>query len=1678
MRIKEKNMKRIISFLLVILMLVSLIPADLAYAMEGEKLDVVPLSDGQHMIKLPEVDYTSLRSNPKLPTINPTDNPDDFYNMNIKVDIHDLVLQATGVKSVTVTVKAKLANYSQEYTVSKDKFGKAFEAPVPDTEYVPVVLVKFDDGRDSRYIVEAKSKPTNTTEINIDFLGHTGVATRWFGKGSRPDVKANFVGINKTPHLFDLPKVDQNTVLRSPSNRFQWRGHDNIVLLPVVPEADIRVGEIGSAKTIHFEIQDALQGQLAGSNYYYQITGESYTHRGFTATMREKNTVNFEAGDGTWKTAKPAQQFAANGLKLSEEFMKAPDTIGPVKVPNSESDLTPPKAEPGKPENVFKGWATTEGGAPVDMDTFVVTGDTTFHAIYGPKDQGKIKVEYKDSKTNAPIDSKYQLKDQKYPAEKSGNKDEAIKEEVFDTNKAPKFLGYKIKSITTNPVPNPPATANYTKDGDYTVIYTYDKLADIIPEKKDGKDNPDVTPEVKENYAKVTFQVATADDAKAKLQLDNKDAKSPLVYYVNPLEGKRIAEVASVKALSKDDNLYNVDANDMWTYNPDTITNTNQVISQATDSDGNVVKTEITLTAKVADKTAVKFKDKLDPQDIKVWKGDKIDWKNGVKIKDSEKDKANLEKSLKEELAKAKAKVEDLGETGTIEKPATARTSENKNLPEGKKGNLKVTFDDGSTLVVNDQTLYVADQKVEEKDPKDKDYINPDLLPKDKVKVEIKLGEGVKEAKKDGKVGNKTNPVVIKTFYIKPNTGLAAADFPSTSGDSAEIVKQANYKNPINWNTDNLTQNWNNDGVYVASAKPAVCKNPKVLQKEFEEAIDPMFENIKKKDGVYLGEYDKANKKVTVAIIDKTKPFSELKGTGLVAGIKDLLKNHNLIKYQVGNQPARDLKAIEKASGNEQELVNNLAQIVGSDIGVEINGQGSNINTLADFIDKKITLKLTVQEPDCENNPVELTYTIEGKEAISSILKGKLSPQDIKVWKGEPIDWEMGVKKDETGLTAKQIEQIKDEFSTVENGVKKAGKAKFEDATTPARDSNAVSAKPFEGNIKVKFSDGSELLVEKQNLYVSEHMTGSKNANAPEDAIEVQFLLGNGVKAKKGETEFIGAETPVVYETYKVKPNLNLDKYKLPSNQNIFESINPQVTDASKFRDVVWSPSNHVVTENNKKFTATATQSFIMKHKFRLLDKDNSNEEIAALPEVLTKKLPEVKTVAKDETYIPKELAPIKNVKEGENYYDYTFENWAPTSAMNEDRTFVGTWTREQSTSEKPIIDQPTEGDDKITGKGEPGSKVVVKDKDGKTIGETTVKEDKTWEVPVPKDKSLKKGDKVTVEQTEKGKKPNTNDTTVKGKKTPTPPTPSRPSGPSTPSKPESGRVHGKDRVETAIEISKKYFGKANTVIVVDRKDFPDAMTASVLSKLLKAPILLTDTHKLDPRVAAEIQRLGAKDVIVVGGNKSVSEAVKKELAKFDKDTVERIYGRDRYETSAQVARRVVGITGKLGHGVVASGQVFADALTVAPYASREGYPILLVRANNLPKSVKDAITELAINKVTIAGGYTTVNKSLEASLPTVVERLSGRTRYETAIDIATKKFNTNKIFLANGEYWMDALVIGPVGGILDMPILLTQANSAPQSLKDYIAKERIQKITAIGGTSMVSDRVLNELSK
>lgn len=119
-----------------------------------------------------------------------------------------------------------------------------------------------------------------------------------------------------------------------------------------------------------------------------------------------------------------------------------------------------------------------------------------------------------------------------------------------------------------------------------------------------------------------------------------------------------------------------------------------------------------------------------------------------------------------------------------------------------------------------------------------------------------------------------------------------------------------------------------------------------------------------------------------------------------------------------------------------------------------------------------------------------------------------------------------------------------------------------------------------------------------------------------------------------------------------------------------------------------------------------------------------------------------------------------------------------------------------------------------------------------------------------------------------------------------------------------NNRISGNDKISTAIELSKKNFDKSNTVIIARSDIFPDSTTASAFAKALNAPILLTKNNSLDSRVSSEIEKLGAKDVIIVGRDNSINSEVEKSLNKYD-SSIERLAGKDRYETSELVAKKL-----------------------------------------------------------------------------------------------------------------------------------------------------------------------------
>lgn len=163
--------------------------------------------------------------------------------------------------------------------------------------------------------------------------------------------------------------------------------------------------------------------------------------------------------------------------------------------------------------------------------------------------------------------------------------------------------------------------------------------------------------------------------------------------------------------------------------------------------------------------------------------------------------------------------------------------------------------------------------------------------------------------------------------------------------------------------------------------------------------------------------------------------------------------------------------------------------------------------------------------------------------------------------------------------------QKKDEVNNLLAG------ATFDDATDKAR--TTKTAGKYEGKIKVKFDDGSEIVVENQILYVSNLVTNVNTENLPDDALEVEFKLGEGTKVDNTSSGAIegNKDNPTSYAKYKVKPNTNLKDYKLPSvNASVVDSIKLSAQDG--YADPTWNTNNFVATTKNNVFTATATKTY------------------------------------------------------------------------------------------------------------------------------------------------------------------------------------------------------------------------------------------------------------------------------------------------------------------------------------------------------------------------------------------------------------------------------------------------------------------------------------------------------
>lgn len=299
---------------------------------------------------------------------------------------------------------------------------------------------------------------------------------------------------------------------------------------------------------------------------------------------------------------------------------------------------------------------------------------------------------------------------------------------------------------------------------------------------------------------------------------------------------------------------------------------------------------------------------------------------------------------------------------------------------------------------------------------------------------------------------------------------------------------------------------------------------------------------------------------------------------------------------------------------------------------------------------------------------------------------------------------------------------------------------------------------------------------------------------------------------------------------------------------------------------------------------------------------------------------------------------------------------------------------------------------------------------------------------------------------------------------------------------PQLTRVAGPDRYAVAANVSRgTYPDGAREVVVATGAVFPDALAGSAAGGRLGMPVLLTRADSIPASTRAELARLGAERIWVLGGEASVSEPVRAELDEYaTAGPATRLGGPDRYAVAAAVSNRFY--DSGVDAVFIASGEVFADALSAAPAAARTEAPLLLVTAGGVPSSTGEELKRLAPQQIYVLGGRTTIPTSVITALrhysAAPVTRLGGRTRYDVARTVAAEFWTTADVFIASGETFPDGLTGGAAAGHRGAPLLLAAAGAVPVETGQQMITLAPRTSTLVGGPASLSLEVEGTLGR
>ena len=296
-----------------------------------------------------------------------------------------------------------------------------------------------------------------------------------------------------------------------------------------------------------------------------------------------------------------------------------------------------------------------------------------------------------------------------------------------------------------------------------------------------------------------------------------------------------------------------------------------------------------------------------------------------------------------------------------------------------------------------------------------------------------------------------------------------------------------------------------------------------------------------------------------------------------------------------------------------------------------------------------------------------------------------------------------------------------------------------------------------------------------------------------------------------------------------------------------------------------------------------------------------------------------------------------------------------------------------------------------------------------------------------------------------------------------------------------SSRYEGPNRYSTATAIANKLKNdKFANVVISYGYDFPDALSGSVLASKVNAPILLVGNSVGNSSETLNfIKNNVSKDgtIYLLGGEAVVKNEIVNDLKNSGFTNFKRLGGANRYETNALINKELNVPKGT--PVAIASGLNFPDALSISGAAGTNQMPIYLV-GKEISQDTINRIKEIAPSTIYIAGGTGVVSTKTENALRGIsnnIVRFDGSDRYDTSLKIANHfSKNTDNILVANALNFPDALSGSVLASKINAPVILVPAKGNVSKQKQFVDNNNVQHVIAVGGESVVSKQVVNDL--